>query len=181
MELCTGVLSEDPLFVALNSYTTGLSPSVMAYLLGTTVGKRFAGKVTADEIGLRGNGIRLGAAFAAPPLSGPGKACFDQIPRMEGIAMENIITTEDLYFEYRNEEDSSIFPVLKGIDLEIPQGQFVAVLGHNGSGKSTLAKHFNAILLPTSGRVLVAGIDTADESRLFDIRAECRDGLPESG
>ncbi len=89
---------------------------------------------------------------------------------MEGIAMENIITTEDLYFEYRNEEDSSIFPVLKGIDLEIPQGQFVAVLGHNGSGKSTLAKHFNAILLPTSGRVLVAGIDTADESRLFDIR-----------
>ncbi len=84
--------------------------------------------------------------------------------------MENIITTEDLYFEYRNEEDSSIFPVLKGIDLEIPQGQFVAVLGHNGSGKSTLAKHFNAILLPTSGRVLVAGIDTADESRLFDIR-----------
>ena len=46
------MLSERPLFVALNSYTTGLSPSVMAYLLGATVGKRFGGSVSADEIGL---------------------------------------------------------------------------------------------------------------------------------
>ena len=52
VDLCAGVLSEDPLFVALNSYTTGLSPSVMAYLLGVTVGSRFGGKVSADEIGL---------------------------------------------------------------------------------------------------------------------------------
>ena len=52
VDLCAGVLSDDPLFVALNSYTTGLSPSVMAYLLGVTVGGRFGGKVSADEIGL---------------------------------------------------------------------------------------------------------------------------------
>ncbi len=84
--------------------------------------------------------------------------------------MEKIITTQDLFFDYRNEEDGTSFPVLKGINLEIEKGQFVAVLGHNGSGKSTLAKHFNAILLPTEGRVLVAGIDTAEEDRLFDIR-----------
>ncbi|HIV19284.1 MAG TPA: class I SAM-dependent methyltransferase [Candidatus Merdivicinus intestinigallinarum] len=52
VELCSQVLSEKPLFVALNSYTTGLSPSVMAYLLGATVGKQYQGFVTADEIGL---------------------------------------------------------------------------------------------------------------------------------
>lgn len=50
--LCAGVLSDDPLFFALNSYTTGLSPSVMQYLLGVTVGKKYGGKVSADEIGL---------------------------------------------------------------------------------------------------------------------------------
>jgi energy-coupling factor transport system ATP-binding protein len=62
--------------------------------------------------------------------------------------------------------------VLKGLDLTIPAGQFVAVLGHNGSGKSTLAKHFNAILLPTEGDVVVCGINTKDEDRLFDIRQQ---------
>ena len=53
LELCAGVLSDEPLFFILNSYTTGLSPSVMAYLLGVTVGKRYKGMVTADEIGLK--------------------------------------------------------------------------------------------------------------------------------
>ncbi len=52
VELCSQVLSDDPLFFLLNSYTTGLSPSVMSYLLGVTVGKKYGGKVTADEIGL---------------------------------------------------------------------------------------------------------------------------------
>ena len=76
--------------------------------------------------------------------------------------MENLIKTEELFFEFQNEEDGSVYPVLKGIDLEIEKGEFVAVLGHNGSGKSTLAKHFNAILLPTKGKVFVEGIDTID-------------------
>ncbi|MBE6885629.1 MAG: class I SAM-dependent methyltransferase [Oscillospiraceae bacterium] len=52
VELAAGVLSDDPLFFLINSYTTGLPPSVMTYLLGTTVGKRFGGKVWGDEIGL---------------------------------------------------------------------------------------------------------------------------------
>lgn len=52
VELCSGVLSDDPLFFLLNSYTTGLSPSVMAYILGTAVGGKFGGRVSADEIGL---------------------------------------------------------------------------------------------------------------------------------
>ena len=60
--------------------------------------------------------------------------------------------------------------VLRGIDLTIEQGSFVALLGHNGSGKSTLAKHFNAILLPTGGRVLVEGMDTADEANTYAVR-----------
>ena len=60
-------------------------------------------------------------------------------------------------------------PALSDVDLEIARGSFVAVLGHNGSGKSTLAKTFNGILVPTEGRVLVEGMDTADEDKLLDI------------
>jgi energy-coupling factor transport system ATP-binding protein len=60
--------------------------------------------------------------------------------------------------------------VLKCLDLQIERGSFVALLGHNGCGKSTLAKHFNAMLLPTGGRVLVNGIDTADEEKRLDVR-----------
>lgn len=60
--------------------------------------------------------------------------------------------------------------VLKGVDLEIGEGEFVALLGHNGSGKSTLAKCFNAVNLPDEGEVYAVGFDTRDEERLFDIR-----------
>ncbi|MBP3309341.1 MAG: energy-coupling factor transporter ATPase [Ruminococcus sp.] len=85
--------------------------------------------------------------------------------------MENIIEIENLHFSYASEDEKEAAPeVLKGIDLTIKSGEFVAVLGHNGSGKSTLAKHMNAILLPTSGKVTVDGIDTADEERIFELR-----------
>ena len=80
-----------------------------------------------------------------------------------------IIKTEALRFSYLAEGELPPV-VLDGVDLEIEEGSFVAVLGHNGSGKSTLAKHMNAILLPTGGAVYVTGIGTADESRLLDIR-----------
>ena len=80
-----------------------------------------------------------------------------------------IIQTQDLRFSYTNMEGDSPI-VLDGVDLEIAPGSFVAVLGHNGSGKSTLAKHFNAILLPTEGKVYVDGMDTCDEDKLLDIR-----------
>ena len=86
----------------------------------------------------------------------------------------NIIEVENLGFDYvAHDDEGNVIErneVLKGVNLSVPQGQFLAVLGHNGCGKSTLAKHFNAILTPTSGRVVVDGIDTADEDRLFDIR-----------
>lgn len=89
--------------------------------------------------------------------------------------MESIITAEHVSFSYRDSEDETPkdeqeHRVLKDVSIQIEKGSFVAVLGHNGSGKSTLAKHFNAILLPQEGRVLVDGIDTADESRIYDLR-----------
>lgn len=89
--------------------------------------------------------------------------------------MENIIEIKNLHFSYPAEEDETPVEVLKGVDLEIRKGEFVAVLGHNGSGKSTLAKHINGILLPTSGTVTVGGISTADEEKIFDLR--CRAGM----
>ncbi|MBQ7027594.1 MAG: energy-coupling factor transporter ATPase [Ruminococcus sp.] len=85
--------------------------------------------------------------------------------------MKNIIEIKDLRFSYPAEIDGDEpVEVLRGINLEIAEGEFVAVLGHNGSGKSTLAKHLNGILVPSSGKVLVDGIDTADEDRLFELR-----------
>ncbi len=84
--------------------------------------------------------------------------------------MSDIIKIEGLHFRYTSPDGRSTDEVLKGIDLTVEQGEFVAVLGHNGSGKSTLAKHINAILLPTEGKVTVDGIDTADESRIFELR-----------
>lgn len=86
--------------------------------------------------------------------------------------MKNIIEIKDLRFSYPAEEGKEPAEVLKDIDLDIKAGEFTAILGHNGSGKSTLAKHMNAILLPTSGKVIVDGIDTADESRLFELRQQ---------
>lgn len=86
----------------------------------------------------------------------------------------DIIKTEDLCYDYiLRDDDGNIIErstALRNVSLSVPEGQFLAVLGHNGCGKSTLAKHFNAILAPTSGKVTVDGIDTADEDRLFDIR-----------
>ena len=88
--------------------------------------------------------------------------------------MMNIIEVKNLDFEYPITDDEGNViggnKVLKDINLVIPKGQFVAVLGHNGSGKSTLAKHFNGILVGNSGKVYVNGIDTADDDKIYDIR-----------
>ncbi|KHO63401.1 cobalt transporter ATP-binding subunit [Thermoanaerobacter sp. YS13] len=83
--------------------------------------------------------------------------------------MEHIITTQSLSFEYHAEEQTQHL-VLKDINLQFEKGQFIGIIGHNGSGKSTLAKHFNALLLPTKGKVFVKGMDTKDTNRLWDIR-----------
>jgi len=84
--------------------------------------------------------------------------------------MGEIITTEKLEFSYSPADDPAPKMVLCGLDLVIEKGTFVAIIGHNGSGKSTLAKHFNAILLPMGGRVLVGGADTSDEKLILEIR-----------
>lgn len=78
-----------------------------------------------------------------------------------------IIKTDNLHFTYQGDEKET----LHGVNLEIEEGTFAAILGHNGSGKSTLAKLFNGILLPTEGRVLVDGIDTTHEDKLLQVRA----------
>ena len=79
---------------------------------------------------------------------------------------EPIIKIEHVGFTYEDAKK----PALRDVTLEIGRGSFVAILGHNGSGKSTLAKTLNGILIPTEGRVLVEGMDTADEDRLLDVR-----------
>ena len=80
--------------------------------------------------------------------------------------MSAIISFNNVHFTYPGDDDET----LRGINLEIEEGTFVAVLGHNGSGKSTLAKHMNAILVPDEGKVTVAGLDTADENGIIDLR-----------
>lgn len=83
------------------------------------------------------------------------------------------IQTKDLKFTYDDVEDGEagkVHEVLKGVNLEIQKGEFVALLGHNGSGKSTIAKMFNAMLLPAGGKVYVEGMDTLDESLVYEIR-----------
>ena len=85
-----------------------------------------------------------------------------------------MIRAEKLVFEYdkRDEEGNVIgsHRAIAGVDIDVPQGSFVAILGHNGSGKSTLAKHMNAILVPTGGTMWVDGRDTKDPNELWNIR-----------
>ena len=83
--------------------------------------------------------------------------------------MSTIIKAENLVFSYPDEPEGHP-PVLRGIDLEIETGTFVAILGHNGSGKSTLAKHINALLTPTEGKMWVDGLDTSDPENLLEVR-----------
>ena len=86
----------------------------------------------------------------------------------------SMIKTKKLTFEYihRDEEGNveGITKAVNGVDLDIKEGDFIAILGHNGSGKSTLAKHMNAILTPSEGAIYVAGMDTRDDDHIWDIR-----------
>ena len=81
-----------------------------------------------------------------------------------------MLETKDLTFYYPAEEGREATAALKEVTLQIEKGSFVVVLGHNGSGKSTLAKHMNAVVLPSSGKVYVEGMDTCDENLLREIR-----------
>ena len=80
---------------------------------------------------------------------------------------EPMIRVQDVKFRYDPEQPAY---AVDGVSLNVRRGEFVAVLGANGCGKSTLAKHFNAILLPEAGTVLVENMDTRGEDHLYDIR-----------
>ncbi len=90
------------------------------------------------------------------------------------VKQMGIVRTENLTFEYiRRDEEGNVEGITTAVDqvnLDIVQGEFIAILGHNGSGKSTLAKHINAILYPTEGTVWVDGMDTAEEAQIWNIR-----------
>ncbi|MCL2633204.1 MAG: energy-coupling factor transporter ATPase [Oscillospiraceae bacterium] len=90
------------------------------------------------------------------------------------MGLMNIIKVKNLYFEYNSYDDrdkvTGSVPVLSDISLDVPRGQFLAILGHNGSGKSTLAKLFNGILTPTEGTVVVDDIDVSDDEMLQKLR-----------
>ena len=93
---------------------------------------------------------------------------------MEKEMKQDIIKAQDLTFDYiRHDEEGNeegAIRAVDGVDLEVKQGDFIAILGHNGSGKSTLAKHINALLVPTSGTRWVDGKITSEESNVWDIR-----------
>ena len=85
--------------------------------------------------------------------------------------MSTMLRTENLTYSYpAGEENEQPTLALDGVTLAIERGSFTVILGHNGSGKSTLAKTFNAVLLPSGGRVYVDGMDTTDEKLLLEIR-----------
>jgi energy-coupling factor transport system ATP-binding protein len=79
---------------------------------------------------------------------------------------EYIIKIDNVKYKYEKNFDYAV----NGISLNIKNGEFTAIIGHNGSGKSTLAKLINSILLPTGGRIFVKGMDTSDDSKLWEIR-----------
>ena len=81
-----------------------------------------------------------------------------------------MLETKNLTFHYPAEEGREATAALREVTVSIEKGSFVVVLGHNGSGKSTLAKHMNAVVLPSSGKVYVEGMDTCDEGVLLEIR-----------
>ncbi len=85
------------------------------------------------------------------------------------IKIENLVHK---YTIWKDENTKSEKTVLDGITLDIPSGQFVAILGPNGSGKSTLAKHLNVLLLPNEGTVWIDGKDTHAKERLWEIRSQ---------
>ena len=84
----------------------------------------------------------------------------------------SIIKTESLSFTYPASGERLALPVFENLNIEIEEGSFTAIIGPNGCGKSTLAKHFNAVLLPSGGKVWVAGLDSADEEKLLEIRRQ---------
>lgn len=97
----------------------------------------------------------------------------------EQIIMDNEINkvvpeiiSENLRFCYPPDSEGNIKVAIDGVDITINKGEFVVVLGHNGSGKSTFAKHINGLLVPTEGKVIVAGYDTSVDENIWEVRSK---------
>lgn len=84
--------------------------------------------------------------------------------------MADFIKIENLVFEYIKSEDGTPFRAINDVSFEVERGSFTAVIGQNGSGKSTLAKNINGLLVPTSGRITVDGLDTSNPDNIWEIR-----------
>lgn len=80
------------------------------------------------------------------------------------------IISENLRYSYPPDSEGNIKIAIDGVDITINKGEFIVVLGHNGSGKSTFAKHINGLLIPTEGKVIVAGYDTSNEENIWEVR-----------
>lgn len=83
---------------------------------------------------------------------------------------KSMLYADQVSFAYKKHEENEEYIALHEISLNVLRGEFLVVIGHNGSGKSTLAKHFNAILMPSKGQVIVDGIDTKNSEQLWEIR-----------
>lgn len=84
--------------------------------------------------------------------------------------MTDFIRVENLIFEYVKSEDGQSVRAIDGISFNVPKGSFTAVIGQNGSGKSTLAKNINCLLVPTSGKIFVDGLDTSVPENVWEVR-----------
>ena len=84
--------------------------------------------------------------------------------------MTDFIKIENLVFDYIKNEDGQTLRAIDDVSFTVERGSFTAVIGQNGSGKSTLAKNINGLLVPTSGKIYVDGLDTSDEANIWDVR-----------
>ncbi|GAB6168998.1 energy-coupling factor transporter ATPase [Clostridium carnis] len=84
---------------------------------------------------------------------------------------QSMINCNNVSFKYEVHDGLEERYAVNGVNFDVKKGEFLVILGHNGSGKSTIAKHMNALLVPSSGTVIVDGLDTLDPNNLWDIRA----------
>lgn len=86
--------------------------------------------------------------------------------------LENMIECRNVTYKYENAEGEAAKYAVNDVTFDVHKGEFLVILGRNGSGKSTMAKHMNSLLIPTSGKVIVDNLDTADIDNTWEIRSK---------